>query len=79
MEEQECREEDHVARIFSTSPEQTEAYEILQALIDMQWRCSKLVIKTDNLQVVHALQQEDKCNNEVVSIIKAVKIVANTF
>lgn len=47
--------EEQATRIFANSAQQTEAYAILRAIKDMEWRCSDLIIEMDNKEVVQAL------------------------
>ncbi|XP_048490028.1 uncharacterized protein LOC125491990 [Beta vulgaris subsp. vulgaris] len=71
--------EAYANRIFATSPLQTEAYAILQATKYMEWKCSDIIIKTDNLEVVKALQQNEKADKSISSIILEIKQRANSF
>lgn len=71
--------DEYAHRIFAISPLQTEAYTILQAVKDMEWKCSDIIIKTDNLKVVRALRQKEKIDKSISSIILEIKQGANSF
>lgn len=71
--------EEHASRIFANSPKQAEAYAISQAITDLQWRCSELIIKTNSIQMVQVLHHEDRCNKNIGSIVKVIKKEANSF
>ncbi|XP_048494760.1 uncharacterized protein LOC125494913 [Beta vulgaris subsp. vulgaris] len=71
--------EEAALRIFANSAEQAEAYAILKALTDMEWRTPGVIIKTDNAEVIKALQN-NKCHNKNIdNIIKDIKRLANSF
>ena len=71
--------EEAVTRIFATSAVQTEAYAILKALSDMEWRTPGLIIKTDNLEVIRALQVDSITNKNIDSIIRDIRRIANSY
>lgn len=71
--------EERASRIFANSVLQTEAYAILQAMKDMQWRCPDLIIKTDNLEVVQVLLNDDRTDKRIDSILREIKNIASTF
>ncbi|XP_048491491.1 uncharacterized protein LOC125492811 [Beta vulgaris subsp. vulgaris] len=71
--------EEFVGKIFATSPVQTEAYAVMKALSDMQWRCSELIIKTDNREIIQALKNPRETNKDIDNIIKDIRRLANSF
>lgn len=71
--------EEYAHRIFAISPLQTEAYAILRAAKDMEWKCSVIIIKTDNLKVVQALRQSKNIDKNITSIVLEIKRIANSF
>ena len=71
--------EESAARIFANSPVQTEAYAVLKALQDMEWKCSDITIRTDNLEVVQALKNRGRTNKNIDPIIADIKRIARSF
>ena len=71
--------EESATRIFANSPVQAEAYAILKALKDMEWKCSDITIKTDNFEVVQALRNRGRTNKNIDSIVVDIKRVARSF
>ena len=45
----------------------------------MKWRCSDLIIKTDNKEVVQALCKNVTTNKNIDSIIKEIRMLADSF
>ena len=66
-------------KIFANSAEQTEAYAIMKALSNMEWHCTKLIIKTDNQEIIRALKSPRKTNKDIDNIIKDIRKIANSF
>ena len=71
--------EEYAARIYASSAEQTEAYAILKAISDMEWRSAGLIIKTDNREVILALRSINDTNKTIGNIIKDIKRIANNY
>ncbi|XP_010684120.2 uncharacterized protein LOC104898717 [Beta vulgaris subsp. vulgaris] len=71
--------EEYAARIYASSSEQTEAYAILRAISDMEWRSAGLIIKTDNREVILALKSMNETNKSISNIIKDIKRIANSY
>lgn len=70
--------EEFAGKIFSNSAKQTEAYSIMKALTDMEWRCTELIIKTDNQEIIRALRNPEKNNKDTNNIIKDIRKIANS-
>lgn len=66
-------------RILAMSPLQTEARAVLQAATTFQWKCANLEIKTECLEIVRSLRNPQEVDKEISSILKEIKIIANTF
>ncbi|KMT09185.1 hypothetical protein BVRB_6g132880 [Beta vulgaris subsp. vulgaris] len=71
--------EEAAVKIFANSAEQAEAYAILKAISDMEWRSPGLIIKTDNIEVIRALKGDSPYNKNIENIIKDIKRIANSF
>ena len=71
--------EEFAGKIFAISAEQTEAYAIMKALSDMEWRCTELIIKTDNQEIIRALNSPRETNKDIDNIIKDIRKIANSF
>ena len=71
--------EECATRIYANSPEQTEAYVILKAITDMEWRSAGIIIKSDNREVILALKDKRDANKNIENIIKDIRRIANSF
>ena len=71
--------EEFATRVFASTPLQTEAYAVLQATKDMEWKCSDISIKTDNQEVIRALHHQGKADKSITSIISEIKQRARSF
>lgn len=71
--------EESATKIYANSAEQTEAYAILKAVSDMEWRSAGLIIKSDNREVILALKGQNGANKNIKNIIKDIKRIANSF
>ncbi|XP_048501627.1 uncharacterized protein LOC125497948 [Beta vulgaris subsp. vulgaris] len=71
--------EEAASKIFANSAEQAEAYAILKAIADMEWRSPGLIIKTDNTEVITALKSNITTNKNIDNIIKDIKRIANSY
>ncbi|XP_048498238.1 uncharacterized protein LOC125496736 [Beta vulgaris subsp. vulgaris] len=69
-------QEEASTRIFANSAEQTEAYAILKGVTDMEWRCSGLIIKSDNSEIIKALKSDTVINKNLENIVRDIKRLA---
>ncbi|XP_010694468.3 uncharacterized protein LOC104907261 [Beta vulgaris subsp. vulgaris] len=71
--------EESATKIFANSAVQTEAYAVLKAISDMEWRSAGLIIKSDNCEVIAALKSTHSTNQNIDNIIRDIRRKANSF
>ncbi|XP_010684227.1 uncharacterized protein LOC104898818 [Beta vulgaris subsp. vulgaris] len=71
--------EESATKIFANSAVQTEAYAVLKAISDMEWRSAGLIIKSDNSEVIMALKNKLGTNQNIDNIIRDIRRKANSF